>query len=69
MRGYGCRNVLEKVSKADQDRVKQDYWAIFNDIEAAPGEEAVAIVQERADAFAAKHRAQYPRAVDCLLTT
>lgn len=60
--------MLEKVSKADQDRVKQDYWAIFNDIEAAPGEEAVAIAQERADAFAAKHRAQYPRAVDCLLT-
>ena len=37
-------------------------------LEAAPGEKAVAIAQERADAFAAKHRAQYPRAVDCLLT-
>lgn len=34
----------------------------------APGEEAVAIAQELADAFAAKHRAQYPLAVDCLLT-
>lgn len=50
---HSCRYVLEKVSKADQKTVKQDYWAIFNDIEAPPGEEAVSIAQQRAQKFAA----------------
>jgi hypothetical protein len=59
--------VIEKVSKPDQEAVKQDYWAIFNGIEASPGEEAVTVAQQRADDFADKYRARYPRAVDCLL--
>ncbi len=65
---HACRNVLEKVSKADQEEVKRDYWAILNDIQAPPGEEAVAIARQRADGFANKYRRQYPRAVDCLRT-
>jgi transposase-like protein len=51
---HGCRNVLEKVSKPDQEEVKAAYWALFNRIEAPPGEEAVAIAQERARQFAGK---------------
>ena len=64
-----ARNVLEKVSKRDQEDVKKDYWAILNDIEAPPGEKAVAIAQQRAERFADKYRSRYPRAVDCLLST
>jgi transposase-like protein len=63
-----ARNVLEKVSKADQETVKKDYWAILNNIEAPPGEEAVAIAYQRAEEFAETYRSRYPRAVDCLLT-
>jgi transposase-like protein len=40
---HTARNVLEKVSKPDQEVVKQDYWAIFNGLEAAPGVEAVSV--------------------------
>jgi putative transposase len=65
---HGCRNVLEKVSKPDQEAVKQDYWAIFNQIDAPPGEEAVSVAHERARKFADKYGGAYPRAVDCLLT-
>ena len=59
--------MLEKVSKADQDQVKKDYWSIFNGIEAPPGEEAVTVAQERATQFAEKYASRYPRAMDCLL--
>jgi transposase-like protein len=59
--------VLEKVSKADLDQVKKDYWSIFNGIEAPPGEEAVTVAQERATQFAEKYASRYPRAMDCLL--
>ncbi len=65
---HGCRNVLKKVSKADQDEVKAAYWAIFNSIEASPGEEAISIAHERATKFAEEYCGRYPRAVDCLIT-
>jgi transposase-like protein len=64
---HAARNVLAKVSQPDQQTVKQDYWAIFDGIEAAPGEEAVSIAQQRANRFADQYQSQYPRAVDCLL--
>lgn len=63
-----ARNILEKVSKPDQADVKRDYWAILNDIEVPPGEQAVAIAEQRAQQFAEKWRARYPKAVDCLLS-
>jgi len=47
--------------------VKGDYWAIWNQIEAPPGEEAIAIANQRAGGFAEKCRGRYPKAVDCLL--
>jgi putative transposase len=62
-----ARNLLDKVSKAHQDQVKVDYWAVFNDIEAPPGEAAIAVVEQRARAFEAKWGSTYPKAVDCLV--
>ncbi len=62
-----ARNVLEKVSKPDQEEVKKDYWAILNDIEAPPGEEAVSIANQRAPQFVEKYGRRYPKAADCLL--
>jgi len=61
-------NILAKVSKVDGDEVKKDYWAIFNDIGAPPGHEAVAIANRRAAGFKRKYRDRYPGAVDCLLS-
>ena len=63
---HRVRNVLEKVSKADQDEVKADYWAIFDNIEAAPGEAAVGVAVKRAQEFTQKYAGRYPGAVDCL---
>ena len=63
-----CRNLLDKVSKADQAEVKRDCWAIFNDVDAPPGEEAVAVANQRAVAFDEKWRSRYPKAVECLLS-
>jgi transposase-like protein len=65
---HKARNLVGKVSKADAEEVKQDYWAIFNGIEAPPGEAAVAVANARAAEFEAKYRARYPGAVDSLLS-
>lgn len=46
------------MSKADAEEVKRDYWAIFNGIEAPPGEAAVAVASARAAEFEAKYRAR-----------
>ena len=46
--------------------MKAEYWAIFDDITAAPGDEAVAVATKRAKAFAAKWGKLYPAAVECL---
>lgn len=62
-----ARNLLEKVSKPDQEEVKAAYWAILNEIEAPPGEEAVAIARQRAEGFADSDQGRYPKAVECLL--
>jgi len=59
-------NVLAKISKLDQPQAKQDFWAIFNDIEVAPGHEAVAIAEARAQDFARQWADRYPKAVECL---
>ena len=60
--------MLEKVSKPDQEAVKKDYWAILNDVQAPPGEEAISVAQQRAQQFAETYRHSYPKAVDCLLS-
>jgi len=64
---HKAANVISKVAKVDADLVKRDYWAIFNHIEAPPGEEAVSVAYARAAEFDHKYRGRYPGAVDCLL--
>ncbi|MBV8350055.1 MAG: transposase, partial [Mycolicibacterium sp.] len=41
-------------------------WSIFDNIEQAPGERAVAEATRRAGEFAARYRKVYPKAVACL---
>lgn len=60
-------NVVAKVSKADQRGAKQDFWSIFNNIDAAPGRDAVAMAEARAKDFERKWRDRYPSAVACLM--
>jgi putative transposase len=61
-------NVLAKVSKADTDEVKAEYWAIFDlDGDIEPGQSAVDTARRRAEVFADRWRARYPRAVDAVL--
>jgi len=59
-------NALAKVSKADAAEVKADFWAMFDDVDADPGEPAVAQARRHADEFAGKWRARYPGAVACV---
>lgn len=64
---HRARNIVAKVSTADQDQVKADFWHIFDlkeDIE--PGPEARAEARRRADDFADRWGGDYPAAVDCL---
>ncbi len=63
---HRCRNLVAKVPKHAQGRVKAEYWGIFDGIEAAPGEPAVAEATRRAKAFGAKWGKLYPAAVECL---
>ena len=63
---HRARNLLAKVPKHAQEQVKAEYWAIFDDIEAPPGDQAVAQAARRAKAFSAKWGKLYPAAVECL---
>ncbi len=60
------RNVLAKVPEADHDEVRAAFWAIFDDIEAPPGEAALTVARERAAAFASRYGKLYPAAVACV---
>ena len=60
---HRARNVLAKVSAGDQAQVKTDYWAIFDDLTAEPGDAAIAEARRRAETFAATWRTKYPAAV------
>ena len=63
---HRARNLLAKVPKHAQGTVKAEYWAIFDGIEDAPGDGAVAEATKRAKAFSAKWGRLYPAAVECL---
>ena len=63
---HRARNILAKVPAHAQATVKAEYWAIFDEIDAEPGDAAVAEATRRARAFAAKWRKLYPAAVNCL---
>lgn len=60
-------NIVAKVSKADKAEVKKDFWVIFNDIDAAPGHDAIGVAEARAKSFERKWAARYPSAVVCLV--
>jgi putative transposase len=66
---HRCRNLLARVPKHAQEEVKTAFWAIFDDIDAEPGEAAVAQARQRAHAFADRYGKRYPAAVECLLET
>jgi transposase-like protein len=63
---HKARNILAKVSVGDQAAVKADYWKIFDDIDAAPGDAAVVVAHRRAQRFEATWVSRYPSAVACL---
>jgi len=64
---HRVRNILAKVATADQDLVKADFWRIFDDLPAIPGEPALAEARRRAEVFAQQWGGRYPRAVACVL--
>jgi len=63
---HRARNVLAKIPKNHQPEIKAEFWAIFDNIDAAPGQTAVNQAQRRIDAFADRHRNHFPAAVRCL---
>jgi len=63
---HRARNILAKVPEHSQKQIKAEYWEIFDEIEAEPGEAAVAEASRRAKAFSAKWGKLYPSAVACL---
>lgn len=63
---HRARNLLARVPKHAQADVKADYWAIFDDIEAAPGTAAQAEARKRAKRFSTKWRPLFPSAVEVL---
>jgi putative transposase len=66
---HRARNLLAKVPKHAQPEVKAAFWQIFDDIDAEPGEGAVAQARQRAQAFAERYGKRYPAAVACLTGT
>lgn len=63
---HRARNLLAKVSAHDQAEVKGAYWSILDDIDAAPGEPALAVARTRVKEFALRYGRTYPGAVACL---
>ena len=63
---HRARNILARVPKHAQGQVKADFWAIWNGIDAEPGDDAVAVATARARTFASKWRKLYPTAVEIL---
>lgn len=64
---HRLRNAVAKVAVRDQDSFKSDWWGVFDEIEEAPGERAVAECQHRLDGFRANWEKAYPSAVSCLV--
>ncbi len=58
---------MAKVSKADQDAFKADWWAVFDRIEEPPGPRAVGEARSRMDGFCAQWERAYPSAVACFV--
>jgi putative transposase len=65
---HRARNVLAKVPKAAQPEVKAEFWKIFDDIDAQPGQDAVNVARGRIATFEKRYGTLYPAAVKCLTT-
>jgi transposase-like protein len=63
---HRARNLLAKVPVADQAEVKADFWKIFDDLDAAPGEAAIAAARARVAHFTARYDKRFPAAIECL---
>ena len=63
---HRARNVIAKVSEGDQAEIKADFWALFDSVEAEPGDAAVTEACAHVSAFADKWRQSYPSAVACV---
>ena len=63
---HRARNLLAKVSRHAQAQVKAEFWAIWDGIEADPGDAAVAEATRRARAFSVKWGTLFPAAAACL---
>jgi transposase-like protein len=59
-------NARAKVSKADATEVKADFWAIFDDVNAVPGDDALAQARRHVEELVSKWGARYPGAVACV---
>ena len=64
---HRLRNAVARVSKADQETFKADWWEVFDKIEEPPGERAVGEARRRIDAFRVQWERAYPGAVACLV--
>ncbi len=63
---HRARNIIAKIPADHQATIKAEFWAIFDDIDADPGQGAVDEAQRRIDAFADRHHKTFPAAVRCL---
>ena len=63
---HRARNAVAKVSAGDAAEFKADFWAIFDDVDAEPGEAALAQARTHVEEFAAKWGTRYPGAVACV---
>jgi putative transposase len=66
---HRARNILAKVPAHANDQVKRDFWAIFEDIEAPPGDAAVNQARCRAKAFATPGPSSTPQQSPASRTT
>lgn len=64
---HRLRNAVAKVSVADQEAFKSDWWEIFDKIDEPPGDKAIAEARRRMEAFAVQWERAYPGAVACLV--
>lgn len=63
---HRARNVLAKVPKTHQNTIKAEFWSLFDNINADPGQPAVDEAQRRIDTFCARHHNTFPAAVKCI---
>lgn len=63
---HRARNLLAKVPVEDQPKIKAEFWALFDDTTAEPGQAAIDEVQRRIDVFATRHAKTLPAAVRCI---